>query len=610
MKRKPYCFVAVLTIIIVLINNSTFVYAKNSTLEDALGERIEQYIEERREGTASVSTAVFNGSETVYSTQYGYSNVENQIEVDEDTVYEWGSVTKLLVWVSVMQLHEQGKIDIDANINEYLPENFLTKLNYDAPITMIHLMSHTAGFQETLYSVETDDSEEIVSLEQALRQSEPTQIYVPGEVCSYSNWGVSLAAYIVECISGQTIDAYVKTNIFEPLGMEHTSLLPDCSDNSWVKQQREELYCYSIYEDSFESLGQCISYILLYPSGAATGTINDLLTFAKEFVPNEGETSRLFENKDTLDLLLSPTSYYADTQLVRNCHGLWTLPYGEGVVGHSGNTSGCTTSLYFDPDSKMGIVVMTNEVGETAYSYGLLSAVFGDYEMSTSITSSDRDISGIYTSSRATFKNGIGKAFRYIGSLLPLGGTEDPQVYKVVLGQGKVTRIADNVYLMDNENGLATMVVRTTDDEGVTKLENFVQDMFLENSVTFFVKIFVLLLFVITILCAFVMLIVNLINLLWRKWKKKERINMEDIFRTCIYIMIVASGWLVYSILLSDYITYPATVAICVFLCIFSIIAFIYGIITAKKSNKAILIMGTIMLSNVIYWQWFNFMSF
>lgn len=263
-----------------------------SELED----RIVRYIEEHKNTTASVSHAIFNGQDTLYQTHYGYTDIENKSLANDDTVYEWGSATKLLVWISVMQLWEQGKIDLDTDIAIYLPDGFLTKLSYDTPITMLNLMNHNAGWQETTYDVETGDVNRIVDLADALKQSEPKQIYEPGTVCAYSNWGCSLAGYIVEQISGQPFYKYVQENIFEPLGMTHTALAPDLSDNAWVQKQRQSLNCYYIDDDNYEDLGTCIRYILLYPSGMATGTLDDFLTFAKALMPSDDGQSSLFQN--------------------------------------------------------------------------------------------------------------------------------------------------------------------------------------------------------------------------------------------------------------------------------------------------------------------------
>lgn len=164
---------------------------------DLIEDQVDRYIKEREEGLAACSVAVLDGNETMFKKNYGMMDIKNNIEANEDTVYEWGSISKLLVWASVMQLHEEGKLDFDTDIEEYLPEGFLTKKKYPEKITMMHLMNHNAGWQELTYDIEVENAKDIVSLEQALHNSEPSQIFRPGEITAYSNWGSALAAFIV-----------------------------------------------------------------------------------------------------------------------------------------------------------------------------------------------------------------------------------------------------------------------------------------------------------------------------------------------------------------------------------------------------------------------------
>lgn len=291
-----------------------------SKMEDAISE----YVTKRHAGLASVAVGVFDGSDTLCESYFGYADMENKIAADADTVYEWGSISKLFVWVSVMQLYEQGLLDLNANVRDYLPKDFLTKLEYDTPITMQNLMNHTAGWQETTYNVEVSDKLDIVSLEDALKNTEPPQIYQPGIVTAYSNWGTALAAYIVERISGLDYAAYVQESILKPLGMEHTAVKADLTDHKWVESKRQSLKCYSITTESQEEYGTAISYILLYPVGSVTGTLSDFMTFAKAFVTDSAECP-LFEKEDTLKIMLTATSFYGDGTkdygIERNCHG-------------------------------------------------------------------------------------------------------------------------------------------------------------------------------------------------------------------------------------------------------------------------------------------------
>ncbi len=180
-----------------------------------------------------MSVSVFDADQVLFEKHYGFSDIANQIKVDEETVFEWGgSATKLMVWVSAMQLYEKGLLDLNADITQYLPENFLTRLKDSQTITMIDLMNHQPGFQEVVLNLFTERISEVKDLESVLRNTEPRQIYEVGKFTAYSNWGgTSLAAFVVEQISGKSFVDYAKENIFEKLGMEQTALWPDLSDN-------------------------------------------------------------------------------------------------------------------------------------------------------------------------------------------------------------------------------------------------------------------------------------------------------------------------------------------------------------------------------------------
>ena len=175
----------------------------------------------------STAAAVFQGDEILYEAYRGCADIEAGIPADENTVYEWGSITKTLTWVSVMQLWEQGKLDLDKDIREYLPEGFFHHLSYDDKITMTDLMNHRGGWCETTHALFVDDESELRSLGDALQEIEPAQTFRPGEVTAYSNYGAAVAGYIVERISGMDYCDYVRQNIFEPLGMEHTAIGPN-----------------------------------------------------------------------------------------------------------------------------------------------------------------------------------------------------------------------------------------------------------------------------------------------------------------------------------------------------------------------------------------------
>ena len=361
---------------------------------DETGGRIEEYVSQHEDTTAAFSVSVFNSAETIYSGYFGYADKENGIVNDSDTVMEWGSATKLLVWVSVMQLWEQGKIDLDTDIREYLPDGFLKNQRYNTPVTMTHLMNHSAGYQETYADLFIKNTEHIPSLEETLKAHYPAQIYEPGTVSAYSNWGVALAGYIVEKVSGVSFSEYVHQNIFTPLNMNNSALAPDLSDNEQVASQRKKLQCYTI---DGTLIPDCFYNIPLYPAGMCTSTLSDFEAFAKSLLD---ENTVLFKNKDTRDVLFTPTRYFGNSGKALNYHGFWVTPFGVEAVGHGGNTAGCSSMLLLDLNSGTGTVVMTNQSGETVYNSEMMELIFGEFNADTYFDGQRENTDGIYRPAR------------------------------------------------------------------------------------------------------------------------------------------------------------------------------------------------------------------
>ena len=339
-----------------------------------LGASLDAFIEEHESTTAGLAVSVFTADETLYETYAGFADVENRLPVAEDTVFEWGSTTKLLVWISVMQLWEEGLIDLSADIRTYLPDGFLTNLTFSTPVTMLDLMNHRAGFQEQIADLMLPVDEDALSLEEALRLHKPKQVYEPDTVTAYSNWGVALAGYTVECISGESFCDYVHAHIFAPLQMTHTALLPDLSDNQWVQTQRDTLQCYTT---DVTLIPNCRYQIPMYPCGMCTGTLSDLMTFGKALLR---EDCPLFAESGTRSMLFTPSDYYAGTDLARNCHGFWVDYYGIPVIGHGGNTMGCSSFLLLDVEGGRGYSVMTNQKYEEIFNYEMPALIFGENE--------------------------------------------------------------------------------------------------------------------------------------------------------------------------------------------------------------------------------------
>lgn len=430
-----------------------------------IGGSIDDFIKEREAGLASCEVSVFDGEGVIYNGYYGYADIENNVYADEQTVYEWGSTSKILVWTSVMQQWERGNIDLEEDIRTYLPEGFFTKLQYpDEKITMLDLMNHNAGFQESFYENQEARPDDVYDcLEDAVRACECYQAFHVGEYTAYSNWGTALAAYIVEQTSGLDFVTYVNQNIFTPLGMEHSSIDPQQKDNEWVAQKRSELKCYCRFADpkDNEDFGECRYAVQLFPVGACMSTLDDLSKFGQAFV---AEDCPLFENDSTRDEMLKATSYYGDTDVAKNCHGLWTNEYKVETLGHSGNTGGCTADLEFDPVSGLGVAVLTNECGETAFCSGIPVLLYGHYtdrEDYKNYDGKDEDISGVYYCKRSICE-GAGCGMQYMGDVFPLSRNDDGTYSVKIFGatindQIKFIPVGDDQYIYA-DNGMEMFV--------------------------------------------------------------------------------------------------------------------------------------------------------
>ena len=175
-----------------------------------------------RSDIAGASVLVMKDGNVLLQKGYGYADVKSKKPVDPtSTIFRLASISKLFTWVSVMQLEEQGKLNLDTDVNQYL--DFQIRPAFNKPITLRNLMTHTAGFEETGNDIIITDPKQAITLRDYLVANQPMRIFPPGEIPAYSNYGVGLASYIVQRTSGEPFEQYVQEHIFSPLAMTHSS---------------------------------------------------------------------------------------------------------------------------------------------------------------------------------------------------------------------------------------------------------------------------------------------------------------------------------------------------------------------------------------------------
>ena len=172
-----------------------------------------------------VTVAVVADGAPVFLRGYGYADRERSIPVDPaTTLFDVGSVAKLFTFTAVMQLVEQGRLDLHADVNRYLTR-FQVPATFPEPVTAAHLLTHTGGFDEWDIGAAARTSAEVLPVCEYLARRLPPRIRPPGEIIAYSNHGTALAGCLVEEISGMPFADYIKRHIFAPLDMTRSSAM-------------------------------------------------------------------------------------------------------------------------------------------------------------------------------------------------------------------------------------------------------------------------------------------------------------------------------------------------------------------------------------------------
>ena len=311
----------------------------------------------RQYASPGAMVVVVKDDEVLLVKGYGWADKEERIPVDPiTTMFRPGSNSKLFVWTAVMQLVEQDELDLDADINGYLdfalPDRLFDGRSAGA-ITMRHLMTHTAGFEDVMAEVFVERRSQLQPLGDYLRDI-PARVFPAGEISVYSNYGTSLAAYIVERISGQPFDTYVDEHIFAPLEMNYSTFTQPLPAHLLPHMAKGYLY------QGGQAVEAGFEWVLSYPAGSLASSAMDMATFMLAQLNGgaHGEARILDET----------TTAYMQQQHFSNHPAVpgMTLGFIEGerndvrFLAHGGDTLQMHTGLWLLPEERLGIYVSYN----------------------------------------------------------------------------------------------------------------------------------------------------------------------------------------------------------------------------------------------------------
>lgn len=304
---------------------------------------------------AGALVVIVKDDKVLLNTGFGYANLETKNKIDPDrTLFRMASISKSITATAIMQLVEEGKIDLKQDITTYMPDINIVN-NTGKPVTVEHLLTHTTGFDYT-------DSDSVppqfikngeVSLADFIQANTPKVVRLPGEVYRYDNLASSMQGYIVERVSGQPFEDYVNTHIFEPLQMKRATFRMDKDIITNLATG---------YNLNREPIQPYPNMPTIAPEGGMFATGTDMANFIITHL-NKGEfgASRILKEETVrlmhqthVDAAGIPLMSYGFESFLHKSHN------GQTVIGKGGDLNGYHSWLWLLPDQNMGGMIVVN----------------------------------------------------------------------------------------------------------------------------------------------------------------------------------------------------------------------------------------------------------
>jgi CubicO group peptidase (beta-lactamase class C family) len=330
--------------------------ADSGEVERFMDKTITRQLEEYRIPGATVS--VVKEGKVLLAKGYGRADVAKDEPVSADgTTFKIASVSKLFTATAVMQLAEEEKVNLDRDVNAYLHDVAVPETYPGRPVTLHHLLTHTAGFEERFTGSGARNAAGL-GLGKYLSEEMPARVRPPGEVMAYSNYGIALAGHVVEEVSGVPFGRYVEENVFDPLGMESTTFAQPPSS-----ELEERLATGYDIEDGRPVAGEFLGYPRDAPASAATTTATDMAAFMIVHLQDgrygdvrileEATARKMHARQFTNDPRLDGMAFGFEEQTV----------VGERVIEHGGGQLQYHALLALIPERDVGIFVAYNSYG-------------------------------------------------------------------------------------------------------------------------------------------------------------------------------------------------------------------------------------------------------
>ncbi|MEO3803140.1 serine hydrolase domain-containing protein [Nonomuraea sp. B1E8] len=312
-------------------------------------------------GLPGAAVSVVSGGRQVFAKGYGYADLARRTPVDaEHTPFFTASVAKGFTAMAVLQLVGQHKLDLDADVNRYLRTFTIDNTFPGRPVTLRHLLTHTAGFEENVIGTSTADPAATRSLARTVEEDQPERVRPPGTLLAYNNYGYDLAGYLVEVASGLPFDRYLRERVLQPLGMTGTSFAAPLPD-------RLEQALATGYDGDKP-------YRPYYGHPASgTGAVTTAADMSRLMIALLDDDPRLGHG---IGELMMRRHYTQDKRLTGMGYGVEEmLRNGHRIFFKGGDINGFHHLLAMLPDQRTGIYVVSNGEGAQPALYDLVNRI-------------------------------------------------------------------------------------------------------------------------------------------------------------------------------------------------------------------------------------------
>ena len=289
----------------------------------------------------------------VLERSYGMADIEHNRPVDTHTIWRIGSISKVFTATAVMQLVDRGQVELDAPVDRYVRHVTIPN-TYPDSVTVRHLLTHTAGFDEIRPGTQAASEDGILPLADFLRDK-LVRVRPSGRVIAYSTYGITLAGELVEEVSGVPFETYVKQNIWTPLRMEHACIT--------VPQAWEHYLARGYEVDGDSAVAQAWEWYHTTPASSINATVSDMVRFMIAHLSG-GATDNARILSEHAEAEMQRQQITMDPDLPG-----YALGFNEDFVGglrvieHGGNMAGFSAQMVLIPDANAGFFVVNHVEG-------------------------------------------------------------------------------------------------------------------------------------------------------------------------------------------------------------------------------------------------------